>query len=79
MSAQLLPLLSIDPQPVRTGRPSCGELSAADGRPLPLKALRVQTAIVGMTATSTVRQRFVNDGDTTIEATYVFPLPARAG
>ena len=32
-----------------------------------------------MTATSTVRQRFVNTGDTTIEATYVFPLPARAG
>ncbi|MDT5136544.1 MAG: Ca-activated chloride channel, partial [Mycobacterium sp.] len=80
MSAQLLPLLSIDPvQPVRRSRPTCGELSTADGRTLPLKALSVDTVIVGMTATSTVRQRFVNAGDTTIEATYVFPLPNRAG
>jgi hypothetical protein len=46
---------------------------------LPLKELSVETVIVGMTATSTVRQRFANTGDTTIEATYVFPLPARAG
>jgi Mg-chelatase subunit ChlD len=80
MSAQLLPLLSIDPvQPVRRGRPTCGELSTSDGRTLPLKALTVDTVIVGMTATSTVRQRFVNAGETTIEATYVFPLPNRAG
>ena len=80
MSAQLLPLLSVEPvQPVRPGRPTCGELSSADGRALPLKALSVDTVIVGMTATSTVRQRFVNAGDTTIEATYVFPLPNRAG
>lgn len=80
MSAQLLPLLSAEPaQPVPTGRPGCGQLSADDGRPLPLKALRIEAVLVGMTATATVRQRFVNAGDTTIEATYVFPLPARAG
>ncbi|QLL08480.1 VIT domain-containing protein [Mycobacterium vicinigordonae] len=80
MNAQLLPLLPPESAPpVRADVPSCGELSAADGRPLPLKALSVETAIVGMTATSTVRQRFVNTGDTTIEATYVFPLPSRAG
>lgn len=80
MSAQLLPLLPVEPaQPVRTGRPGCGQLSADDGRHLPLKALRVDTVLVGMTATATVWQRFVNAGDTTIEATYVFPLPARAG
>lgn len=80
MSAQLLPLLPVQPaRPAETGRPTCGQLSAADGRVLPLKAISVNTAIVGMTATSTVRQRFVNAGDTTIEATYVFPLPARAG
>ncbi|MHA7651612.1 VIT domain-containing protein [Mycobacterium sp. ML4] len=80
MSSQLLPLLPVEPaQPVRTGRPGCGRLSAADGRSLPLKALSVDTVLVGMTASSTVRQRFVNAGDTTIEATYVFPLPARAG
>lgn len=80
MSAELLPLLPVETaQPIRTGRPGCAQLSADDGRPLPLKALHVETAVVGMTASSTVRQRFVNAGDTTIEATYVFPLPARAG
>lgn len=80
MSTQLLPLLPVEPaQPIRAGRPGCGVLSAPDGRSLPLKAVSVETAIVGMTATSTVRQRFVNAGDTAIEATYVFPLPARAG
>ncbi|ORA09832.1 VIT domain-containing protein [Mycobacterium asiaticum] len=80
MSAQLLPLLPAGPaHPVRAGRPTCGELSGSDGRSLPLKSLSVDAALVGLTATSTVRQRFVNTGDTTIEATYVFPLPARAG
>ncbi|OBK18312.1 VIT domain-containing protein [Mycobacterium asiaticum] len=80
MSAQLLPLLPIDPaHPVRADRPTCGELSGPDGRSLPLTALSVDTVLFGLTATSTVRQRFVNTGDTTIEATYVFPLPARAG
>lgn len=77
MSTELLPLLAAEP--TRASGPTCGELSAATGERLPLKALSVQTAIVGMTATSTVRQRFANTGDTTIEATYVFPLPARAG
>uniref|UniRef100_UPI003561BCA3 VIT domain-containing protein n=1 Tax=Mycobacterium marinum TaxID=1781 RepID=UPI003561BCA3 len=80
MSVELLPLITSEPAaPAATGAPTCGELSAADGRRLPLKAVSVQTAVVGMTATSTVRQRFVNTGDTSIEATYVFPLPARAG
>ncbi|RUP06488.1 MAG: VWA domain-containing protein [Mycobacterium sp.] len=80
MSTQLLPLLPVEPaQPTRTGRPGCGQLSADDGRALPLKSLSVDTVLVGMTASSTVRQRFVNTGDTALEATYVFPLPARAG
>lgn len=78
MSAQLLPLINAEAAPVGD-KPTCGELSSADGRRLPLQALNVETVIVGMTATSTVRQRFANTGDTTIEATYVFPLPARAG
>ncbi|OBA78849.1 hypothetical protein A9W99_22375 [Mycobacterium sp. 1164966.3] len=79
MRTELLPLLTgeqISPAP---GRPSCGELNSASGERLPLRALNVETAIVGVTATSTVRQRFANTGDTSIEATYVFPLPARAG
>ncbi|OBK28614.1 hypothetical protein A5634_20120 [Mycobacterium asiaticum] len=75
-----LPLLSGQSvQPVLPGRPGCGELTGPDGRALPLRELSLDTAIVGMTATSTVRQRFVNAGDTAIEATYVFPLPPRAG
>lgn len=74
MSTTLLPLIPVAPAP--TGR---GELTSADGRRLPLKAISVDTVLVGMTATSTVRQRFVNSGDTSVEATYVFPLPARAG
>ncbi|CAM4433805.1 marine proteobacterial sortase target protein [Mycobacterium basiliense] len=78
MNAESLPLIAIEPdQP--EGKPTCGELNSADGRRLPLKALTIDTVIVGLTATSTVRQRFVNIGDTTIEASYVFPLPARAG
>ena len=78
MSTELLPLLT--PEPARAaGGPTCGELSSATGERLPLKALSVATVVVGMTATSTVRQRFTNTGDSTIEATYVFPLPARAG
>ncbi|ORB52083.1 VIT domain-containing protein [Mycobacterium persicum] len=77
MSTKLLPLITVTPGPA--GRPTCGELSSADGRRLPLRAISVDTVVVGMTATSTVRQRFANTGETSIEATYVFPLPARAG
>ncbi len=80
MSAQLLPLIAAEPgPPAAPGKPTCGELTSADGARLPLRALGVETTIVGLTATTTVRQRFVNTGDATIEATYVFPLPSRAG
>ncbi|OBF94382.1 hypothetical protein A5791_00635 [Mycobacterium sp. 852002-51163_SCH5372311] len=79
MSTELLPLLTGDQTAPAPGRPTCGELSSAAGERLPLRSLSVDTVIVGMTATSTVRQRFANTGDTAIEATYVFPLPARAG
>jgi Ca-activated chloride channel family protein len=80
MSTELLPLIAAEPAgPPVPGRPTCGELSSSTGERLPLKALSVEAAIVGLTATATVRQRFVNTGDSAIEATYVFPLPARAG
>lgn len=77
MNAQLLPIIAAEAIP--GPGPTCGELSSAEGVRLPLKAVDVDTVIVGMTATSTVRQRFVNNLDTALEATYVFPLPARAG
>jgi hypothetical protein len=55
------------------------ELWSGAGERLPLRALSVDTHVVGLTATSWIRQRFVNNGTTTIEATYIFPLPPRAG
>lgn len=83
MSTRLLPLIAAEPEPAAArlvgDKPTCGELTSADGVRLPLRALSVETVVAGMTTTSTVRQRFANTGNTTIEATYVFPLPARAG
>jgi Ca-activated chloride channel homolog len=84
MTSNVLPLIDddIDAPASTTGtavRPGCGELRAANGDPLPLKALTVEADIVGLTATSCVRQRFVNNGTAPIEATYIFPLPPRAG
>lgn len=60
-------------------RPGCGQLLTRTGERLPLKRLTVESKIVGLAATSGVRQEFANTGDTTIECTYIFPLPARAG
>jgi hypothetical protein len=58
MSTDFLPLIAAEPAPrASTGAPTCGELSSATGERLPLKALSVDTVIVGLTATSTVRQR----------------------
>ena len=83
MTTEFLPLIT-EPapppaEPAGKDKPTCGELKTPNGERLPLKALSVETAVVGMTATCTVLQRFANNGDSTIEATYVFPLPARAG
>jgi Mg-chelatase subunit ChlD len=84
MTPTFLPLLEDDAEeapspPPAAARPGCGELRTASGERLPLKTLTVDVHILGLTATSSVVQRFVNDGTTAIEATYVFPLPARAG
>jgi hypothetical protein len=82
MTPKVLPLIDDDTDSsIRDAvvRPGCGELRTAGGDRLPLKALTVDADIVGLTATSRVRQRFVNDGTTPIEATYIFPLPPRAG
>lgn len=45
---------------------------------LPMRAMKVDTQIVGLTARTTLRQTFRNVFDTRLEATYIFPLPARA-
>jgi Ca-activated chloride channel family protein len=46
--------------------------------PLPLRAVRVDSRIVGLVAATTVQQTFVNGLAVPVEATYVFPLPERA-
>lgn len=82
MTSTVLPLIDdgdADLPTIETPRPGCGELRAPTGERLPLKALTVDAQIVGLTASASVRQRFVNDGAVPIEATYVFPLPPRVG
>ena len=46
---------------------------------LPLVAVEIDAVVRGLVATTTVRQTFRNTRMTGIEATYIFPLPDRAG
>jgi Ca-activated chloride channel family protein len=46
---------------------------------LPLLAVEIDVAIRGMVATTIVRQTFRNTRAASVEATYLFPLPDRAG
>ncbi len=46
---------------------------------LPLVAVEINAVVRGLVATTTVRQTFRNTRVTGIEATYIFPLPDRAG
>ena len=46
---------------------------------LPLVAVEIDATVRGLVATTTVRQTFRNTHMTGIEATYIFPLPDRAG
>jgi Ca-activated chloride channel homolog len=46
---------------------------------LPLVAVEIDAVVRGLVATTTVRQTFRNTHMTGIEATYIFPLPDRAG
>ena len=45
---------------------------------LPLAGLEVRGRVTGLLAETRLRQRFVNGFEEPLEATYVFPLPARA-
>src|SRR5262245_37269921 len=54
-----------------------GALQTSRGR-LPLKAMEIEAGIVGLAAATSVRQTFVNVFDVSLEAVYIFPLPARA-
>ena len=55
-----------------------GALETPRGR-LPLVALEVRARIDGLLARTEVVQTFVNATDEPLEATYIFPLPDRAG
>ncbi|MEV6600910.1 VIT domain-containing protein [Actinoplanes sp. NPDC051346] len=76
--------LSVSPmQPAELGRiralsdAGLGALRTDRGN-LPLDRLDVQARISGLVAHTTVTTEFVNAYDSTLEATYVFPLPDRA-
>jgi Ca-activated chloride channel family protein len=58
--------------------PPFGGLKSLRGH-LPLTAMDVRAEIAGLLATTRVRQTFVNSLDEHVEATYIFPLPDRAG
>jgi Ca-activated chloride channel family protein len=73
---ETLPNLANDSEPGREA--GIGALETARGR-LPLVALDVTGRIDGLLSQVTVRQTFVNSTDEALEATYVFPLPDRAG
>ena len=53
-----------------------GALATARGQ-LPLEAMDVRAAVVGLDVKTEVRQTFVNTLGEPIEATYIFPLPDR--
>ena len=61
-----------------TELPPFGGLRSPRGH-LPLVAMDVRAEISGLLVTTRVRQAFENVLDTAVEATYVFPLPDRAG
>jgi len=61
-------------QPVTSGMLLVGR----DLVPLPLKSTEFKVSVTVSTAEVTVKQKFRNDFERTVEATYVFPLPADA-
>lgn len=61
-----------------TALPPWGGLRTARGH-LPLVAMDVHADVAGLFAATRVRQTFANPFDDAIEATYIFPLPDRAG
>lgn len=70
--------MTVLPTTLPTELPPFGGLSSPRGL-LPLTAMDVRAEIVGLLATTRVRQTFVNSLDEHVEATYIFPLPDRAG
>ena len=74
MTADIAPL---DAVPAAEPDAGLGALATSRGN-LPLDAVDVRAAISGMSASVDVTQGFRNPFDVPVEATYIFPLPARA-
>ncbi|WP_415647935.1 VIT domain-containing protein, partial [Stackebrandtia soli] len=73
MSISALPETLDPPQ----GESGLGALSTERGN-LPLRGLDISVDVTGLSAKTTLRQRFHNPHAEAIEATYIFPLPERA-
>src|SRR5260221_5128469 len=69
--------ITVDVPPPEGEEAGFGALSTPLGN-LPLKALAVHARVDGLLARTVVRQRFANPHAQPLEATYIFPLPARA-
>ena len=74
MTADIAPL---DAVPVAEPDAGLGALATSRGN-LPLDAVDVRAVISGMSASVDLTQGFRNPFDVPLEATYIFPLPARA-
>ena len=74
MTADIAPL---DAAPAAEPDAGLGVLATSKGN-LPLDAVDVRAAISGMSASVDLTQGFRNPFDVPLEATYIFPLPARA-
>jgi hypothetical protein len=74
MTADIAPL---DAVPAAEPDSGLGALATSRGN-LPLDAVDVRAAISGMSASVDLTQGFRNPFDVPLEATYIFPLPARA-
>lgn len=72
---------SLDPadvEPLPEPKQGHGSLQTKEGN-LPLKLMDVKARVVGLLSTTEVRQTFANTTGEHLEATYIFPLPDRAG
>jgi Ca-activated chloride channel homolog len=64
--------------PAQPSQNGVGALKTSLGN-LPLTRMEVEADIVGIFASTTIRQTFKNPTDQALEAVYIFPLPDRAG
>ena len=64
--------------PAQPSQNGVGALKTSIGN-LPLTRMEIEADIVGIFASTTIRQTFKNPTDQALEAVYIFPLPDRAG